>query len=123
MPSWQSQIIKFTFRNRHLMQGKLKRQVWTENTSIPAFRELCEKGAQRSRMPADIEAVPVKIDGFTRGSGGGMASAHRGSTHPAGAGCCHLLYPWWRVRVRLLFGSPRAGGKIPIGERGADAPV
>ncbi len=67
MPSWQSQIIKFTFRNRHLMQGKLKRQVWTENTSIPAFRELCEKGAQRSRMPADIEVVPVKIDGLPAG--------------------------------------------------------
>ena len=67
MSSWQSQIIKFTFRNRHLMQGKLKRDVWDENTSVPAFRELCEKGAQRTKMPASIEAVPVKIDGLPAG--------------------------------------------------------
>ena len=67
MASWQSQLIKFTLRNRHLMQGSLKRPAWDFNTSIPAFREMCEKGAARAKMPAGVEAVPVQIEGFPAG--------------------------------------------------------
>lgn len=67
MASWQSQLINFTLRNRHLMQGHLKREVWDSNTSIAAFREMCEKGAQQAKMPAGVEAVPVKIEGLPAG--------------------------------------------------------
>jgi monoterpene epsilon-lactone hydrolase len=67
MASWQSQFIKFTIRNRHLMKGRLKRDTWDENTSIPAFRELVEKGAAKAKMPAGVEAVPVKIDSLPAG--------------------------------------------------------
>jgi monoterpene epsilon-lactone hydrolase len=67
MASWQSKFINFTYRNRHLMQGHLKREAWDENTSIPAFREMCESGAAKVKMPAGVEAVPVKIDGLPAG--------------------------------------------------------
>lgn len=67
MPSWQSKLIKFSLQNRALMQGHLKLPAWDEHTSIPAFREQCEKGAARAKMPAGVEAVPVKIDGLPAG--------------------------------------------------------
>ena len=67
MPSWQSQLINFALRNRHLMQGRLTREVWDEHTSVPAFRELCEKGARRAKMPPEIAVLPVKIAGLPAG--------------------------------------------------------
>lgn len=67
MPSWQSQLLNFALRNRHLAQGKLTREVWDWNTSIPAFRELCERGASRAKIPAGIEVIPVSIDGLPAG--------------------------------------------------------
>ena len=67
MASWQSQLINLILRNRHLMQGHLKRQTWDFNTSIPDFREVCEKGAARAKMPEGVEAVPVKIEGLPTG--------------------------------------------------------
>jgi epsilon-lactone hydrolase len=62
MPSWQSQLINFALRNRHLAKGHLKREVWDTHTSIPAFRETCEKGALMAKMPAGIATIPVKIE-------------------------------------------------------------
>jgi epsilon-lactone hydrolase len=67
MPSWQSQFLNFALRNRHLRNFKLKREVWDWNTSIPAFRESCEKGAQMAKMPEGVEAVPVTIEGLPEG--------------------------------------------------------
>jgi monoterpene epsilon-lactone hydrolase len=67
MASWQSKFIAFALRNRHLMRGKLKRETWDESTSIPAFRELCEKGAAKAKIPAGVEAVPVIIEGLPEG--------------------------------------------------------
>ena len=67
MASWQSKFMTFTFRNKHLMQGQWKMKTWDENTSIPAFRELLEKGAEKAKLPKGVEAVPVKIDGLPAG--------------------------------------------------------
>jgi acetyl esterase/lipase len=67
VPSWQSQIIKLIMRNRHLLQGRLRRETWDENTSIQAFRDMCEAGARRAKMPAGIDAIPVEIEGLPAG--------------------------------------------------------
>lgn len=67
MASWQSKFIKFTFRNRHLLQGQLKRTAWDEHTSIQDFRDMCENGAAKAKMAPGTEAVPVKIEGLPEG--------------------------------------------------------
>jgi epsilon-lactone hydrolase len=67
MASWQSQFIKLAFRSQQIMQGHLKREVWDENTSVPAFREMVEKGAEKAPMPPGVEVVPVKIEGLPAG--------------------------------------------------------
>ncbi len=67
MASWQSKLIKFALKNRHLMQGHLKQAAWDEHTSIADFRELCEKGARQAKMPVGVEAVPVTIPGLAAG--------------------------------------------------------
>lgn len=67
MASWQSKFINFMLRNRHLMQGHWKRQVWDLNTSIADFRAMCETGAAKAKMAAGVEAVPVKVEGLPAG--------------------------------------------------------
>jgi epsilon-lactone hydrolase len=67
MPSLQSKLFNFMLRNRHLMNFRLKRETWDWNTSIPAFREVCENGAKKSKMPIDVVATPVKIEGLQEG--------------------------------------------------------
>lgn len=67
MASWQSQFIKFAIRARQVAQGQLRREVWTESTSVTAFREMCEQGARQAKMPVGVEAVPVTIDGLPEG--------------------------------------------------------
>jgi len=65
MTSLNSKIFNFILRNRHLLQGKLRREVFTSQTSIPAFRELCEKGASRyARIPAGVVIKPAEIGGI-----------------------------------------------------------
>jgi epsilon-lactone hydrolase len=67
MPSIQSRLFNFTLRNRHILRFHLKRETWDWNTSIPGFREECEKGAQKSGLPEGIEVTPVTIDGLPAG--------------------------------------------------------
>ncbi|MEI6682209.1 MAG: alpha/beta hydrolase [Bacteroidota bacterium] len=65
MTSLKSKIFNFILRNRHLLQGKLRREVFTSQTSIPAFRELCEKGASHyARIPAGVVIKPAEIGGI-----------------------------------------------------------
>ena len=48
-------------RNGHILQGKLKKEVFDSNTSIVEFRERCEKGASKfSKIPQGI-AVKAQI--------------------------------------------------------------
>ena len=64
MPSWQSQLFNFTARNRHLLRLRLRRDSWDEHTSVPRFREECERYAQRAKIPHGIGVQPVTIAGL-----------------------------------------------------------
>ncbi|HEX2869349.1 MAG TPA: alpha/beta hydrolase [Ignavibacteriales bacterium] len=63
MTSFQSRLFRFIIMNRHLLRFQLKRKdVFDFNTSIPEFRETCEKGARMfGKLPEGIEAAPVQI--------------------------------------------------------------
>ncbi len=65
MPSLQSQLFIFAMRNRHLLRFHLKRDIWDWNTSIPDFRQQCESGSRRMKLPEGIEVLPVTIEGVT----------------------------------------------------------
>jgi len=43
----------------------MKPETWDWNTSIPAFRQLCEDGNNRIKLPEDIQVLPVTIEGVT----------------------------------------------------------
>jgi len=63
MPSFKSKIFNFLMRNRHLFQGKLKKEVFDFNTSIKDFRELCEKGAAKyGKLPDGIQVKQENIN-------------------------------------------------------------
>ena len=50
-------------RNRHLMQGKWKRDVFDMDTSIQDFRDLCEKGAGKfGKLPEGLTIKPETIE-------------------------------------------------------------
>lgn len=62
MTSTKAKFFNFIFRNRHLFSGRLKKEVFDINTSIPAFREKCEKGATRfGKLPPDINLEKFEI--------------------------------------------------------------
>ena len=63
MTSLKSKTINFLLRNRHFLQGKLRRDVFDMSSSIEAFRELCEKGATRyAKIPSQIAIRPLTIE-------------------------------------------------------------
>jgi len=65
MTSFKSRLFNLLIRNRHLFQGKLRKEVFSLNTSIPKFREQCEKGASRyARIPKGITIRDETIDGM-----------------------------------------------------------
>lgn len=52
-------------RNRHLLQGRIRKPVFTFETSITAFREQCEKSASRySTFPPGISVRPLTVAGM-----------------------------------------------------------
>ena len=63
--SFKSKMFNFLIRNGHIFQGKLKKEVFDFNTSIPAFRERCEKGAKRfGKLPEGITTEQQPIEGI-----------------------------------------------------------
>jgi len=65
MPSLKSQAFNFLMRNRHLFQGKLKREVFDSGTSIEDFRVQCEEGAAKyAKIPHNIEIKEEDINGI-----------------------------------------------------------
>lgn len=65
MTSFKSRIFNFLVRNGHLFQGKLKKEEFDFNTSIPGFRERCERGAQRfGKIPDGITIREQMIRGM-----------------------------------------------------------
>lgn len=67
MPSIQSRLVNLALRNRHLLQFRLTREAWDWNTSVPAFREVCERGARRVKLPEGVEVSPATIQGLPDG--------------------------------------------------------
>lgn len=65
MSSLQSRLLISVMRNRHLLRFRLRRETWDWNFSIPRFRQQCEQGASRVRMPEGVEVSPVEIEGVT----------------------------------------------------------
>lgn len=65
MTSFKSKIFNFLLRNRHLFQGKCKKEVFDFNTSIADFREQCEKGASKyAKIPKEITVKEQLIEGI-----------------------------------------------------------
>ena len=65
MPSLRSQLFNFVLRNRHLLQGKFRKENFDFTTSISDFREQCEKGANRfGKIPDDITIKPEILGGI-----------------------------------------------------------
>jgi len=66
MPSLQSHLFHFLLKHGHLLRFKLKKKEWDFNTSIPNFRQKCERGASKfGKMPDGIEVIPVTINGLS----------------------------------------------------------
>lgn len=65
MISLKAQFIYFLLRNRHLLDGKFKKETYDFNTSIQGFRDKCERGAARyARIPEGIEIKAEEIAGM-----------------------------------------------------------
>jgi acetyl esterase/lipase len=64
MNSLKSKMIYLTMKNRHLFQGRLKPEVWNDNTIIPGFRKMCEDGNRRMPLPSDLGVTSVDIHGM-----------------------------------------------------------
>jgi acetyl esterase/lipase len=58
-------MFNFMMRNRHLFQGKLRKEKYDMNTSIQGFRDQCEKGAARlGKIPRGITVREQTILGI-----------------------------------------------------------
>lgn len=65
MTSLKATFINSLLRNRHLLQGKFKKETFDFNTSISAFRERCEKGASMfGKLPKGIHIEKEEIAGI-----------------------------------------------------------
>jgi acetyl esterase/lipase len=65
MPSFKSRLVNALIRHRHLLRGRLRREVFTPESSIPAFRAQCEQSAARmSRLPAGVRVEPTRLGGI-----------------------------------------------------------
>ena len=64
--SLQSQFMYFMMKNRHLFQFHLKPETWDENTSIPAFREMCERvnSKMANALPPGLEVSAFDLAGM-----------------------------------------------------------
>ncbi len=66
MAGFKSRMINFLIRNRHWFRGKLQKERFDGNTSIAAFRDRCEKGANRfGRLPEGVIVKNDRIAGMT----------------------------------------------------------
>ncbi len=117
MSSFKSKLFNILMRNRHLLQGRLKKEVFDFNTSIADFRALCEKGAGKySKIPKEITIKEQIIEGiksewlipentdsekiilYAHGGGyvSGSCSDHRGfvSKFAKNTGVTNLIYEY-----------------------------
>lgn len=65
MPSLRSRIINTLIRNRHLFQGRLRREAFTMESSIQAFRDQCTRSAAKmSRIPEGVRIEQATLGGI-----------------------------------------------------------
>jgi acetyl esterase/lipase len=65
MTSFKSKMINFLLRNRNLLKGKFKKEVFDMNTSIQDFRDQAEKGASKfTKIPEGVTIKEQVIDGI-----------------------------------------------------------
>jgi epsilon-lactone hydrolase len=65
MSSFQGKVFNFLIRNRHLLKGKFKKEIFDFSTSITDFREDCEKSAARyAKIPKGINITEQIIEGI-----------------------------------------------------------
>lgn len=65
MSSIQSRLFNFALRHSHLLHFRLKTKSWDFTTSIPRFREECEKMADiLGKVPNGIQVQPVTAVGL-----------------------------------------------------------
>jgi len=66
MISCKARLFNWLILNRHLLRGKIKREVFDFNTSIPGFREQCEKGVTAwSKLPPGMQVQRQTLEGMT----------------------------------------------------------
>lgn len=62
MPSLRNRVFNLLLRNRNLLRGRLGKEVFDSRTSIPAFREQCERTAARLwKKPDGITVTELRI--------------------------------------------------------------
>lgn len=65
MTSIKGQIFNFLIRNKHIFQGRIKKETFSLDTSIAGFRESCEKGASKfGRIAENVNIEKDKIAGI-----------------------------------------------------------
>jgi len=64
MASLKSKIVIGLIKNRHLFKGKLKPEVIDETFSVEKFRRDIDKASNRMKLPQDVSAESVKINGI-----------------------------------------------------------
>jgi epsilon-lactone hydrolase len=68
MPSFKSQLILFSIRNRHLFKFPFKREVITRETDTVKLRKQYEDGARKfGSIPEGIQVSAVSIPGLAEG--------------------------------------------------------
>lgn len=65
MASLKSKIFNFIVCKQYLLRGQLRKEHFNDNTSIQAFRDRCEKGADKyAKIPPKVEIKKDVIDGI-----------------------------------------------------------
>jgi epsilon-lactone hydrolase len=63
--SFRSRLVNLLLRNRHLLQGKRRKETFTSPGVIPGFRDQCERGASRfGKVPDGVTVRPQVIAGI-----------------------------------------------------------
>ena len=65
MTSFKSKFFNFMMLHRHWLQGKMKKEIFYDTTSIEGFRDLCERGAAKyGKIPKEITILEDHIAGI-----------------------------------------------------------
>lgn len=65
MQSFRSRVINLLIRKRYLLQGKLHKERFDDNTSIEGFRKQCEESAAKmAKLPKGVKICADPVDGM-----------------------------------------------------------